>query len=150
MDQDEMDKSSDAAIDYARGYVQTRFDDYADLDNEEMVRNYTNQAVIDVVQVATPETFRYCAYVRNWAMFDEDQYEQLEGLSGRVRRNVELEQQLSIYLQERNRARVEEERARARDRTVMDMKNDIDEYFDLGDEDVEKRMRLYRNLGEVL
>ena len=65
MDQDEMDTSSDATIDYARGYTKTRFDDYTDHCNEEMVRNYTNQAVLDVVQVTTTETFRYCANVRN-------------------------------------------------------------------------------------
>ena len=40
----------------------------------------------------------------------------MEGISGRVRRNVELERQLSIDLQEKNGARVEEEKARARKR----------------------------------
>ena len=62
----------------------------------------------------------------------------MEGISGRVRRNVEFERELCIELQNRNQARVEEERDRARDRTVSDMEHDIDEYFDLGDEDVDE------------
>ena len=44
---------------------------------------------------------------------------------------------MSIDIQERNRVRADEEMARTRDRTVRDIENDIDEYFDLGDEDVE-------------
>ena len=71
-DTDKMDTSSDAAIDYVNAYIHARFDDYDDTDTQQMVRNYTNQDVINAVETATTATFRYCADLRNWNRFDEE------------------------------------------------------------------------------
>ena len=72
------DTSSDAAIECTNEYVKVKFHDQ---ENDEVVSNYTNQAVIDVVEAVTNAIFRYCGEGRTWNSFME--------LTGRTRRDVE-------------------------------------------------------------
>ena len=82
MDIYEMDTSSDGKIDYTNAHVQARFNEY--VDNEEIVRNYTNQAVINAVKTTNNATFGYCGNESNWDRFEEEQNKQLEGLTWRL------------------------------------------------------------------